>query len=182
MPRITSEDLTIVFEEAKNDSPRGAAIIMTTVLEASLEDALCARLLPYPMSNTHRDTLFGGEAGFAGLSAKIDLGYSLGLYGVKTKTDLHFIRKIRNEFAHYAPRSFSHPEIIKYCRNLTYYGPENLKEDYSPPEGSPEKFFIEAKELNMRWRFMHCVNHIGANLYGEITANNYRPAPPTILP
>ncbi len=179
MPRINASDLDVIFKEAKDDSPRGAAIIMTTALESALEDCICMRLLPYPMSNTHRDTLFGGEAGFAGLSAKIDLGYSLGLYGLKTKSDLHLIRKVRNEFAHYAPRSFAHHEIMKHCRCMTDY---SEIESLSNSPNDPPELKVVADEFNMRWRFMHCVNHIAAKLYHEIGSQNYQPPTPKHLP
>lgn len=180
MPRISAVDLPTIFAEANNDSPRGATIILSTVLEAALEDCICARLLPYPMSNTHRDTLFGGEAGFAGFSAKIDLGYSLGLYGIKTKADMHFIRKIRNEFAHYAPRDFSHPEIVKYCHNLTDYArPDSV---LKMPDNPTEEIRKKVTEFNMRYRFTHCANRIGMDLYGEVKDNDYRPPQPKLLP
>jgi hypothetical protein len=178
MPRMAPEEVSIVFKEAHSETPRGAAIIMTVVLEAALEDCICARLIP--MSNTQRDTLFGGEADFAGLAAKIDLGFSLGLYGTQTRTDLHLIRRIRNQFAHYSPRNYSHSEIAKHCRNLTNYVPSDLH--YTPAEGSLPKHFEEAEEFNLRWKFLHCVSHIGVNLYEEAEKNHYQPPETSVLP
>jgi hypothetical protein len=179
MPRIDSKDLTVAFEETHSETPRGAAIVLTAILEAALEDCMCARLLPDPMSNTHRETLFGGESHFSSFSAKIDLGYSLGLYGPKTKADLHRIRAIRNQFAHYSPRSFSHEKVIKHCRDLTDYVPSHLV--YKAPEPEIEKHLAEAVEFNMRWRFIHCVHKIGVDLWDEVK-QKHLPPKPTVLP
>jgi hypothetical protein len=141
MPRMSAGDLDIAYKESETETPRGSAIVLSTIVESALEECICARLLP--MSNTHRDSLFDGEAGLSSFYAKIDLGFSLGLYGTKTKADLHLIRRIRNQFAHYSPRSFSHPEIKKHCLKLTDYRPPELV--YSPPNPSIKNMWTRQK-------------------------------------
>jgi hypothetical protein len=175
---MTPKDLDDAYKESETETPRGSAIILSTIVEAALEECICARLLP--MSNNHRDALFDGEAALSSFYAKIDLGFSLGLYGTTTKSDLHLIRRIRNQFAHYSPRSFSHPEVKKHCVNLTDHRPPELV--YSPPNPSIKKHAEEAEEFNLRWRFIRCAHFIGVHLYEEIIENNSHPPEPTILP
>ena len=127
----------------------------TAILESILEEGIVNRLLP--MSNSHRDALFGGEASFATFSAKINLGLSLGLYGNQTKTDINLIRKIRNEFAHYANRSFAHPEISKHCARITDYRTET-------EPTMPEVAAVYAKFPRIIFGGDFCMPHLKSDL------------------
>jgi DNA-binding MltR family transcriptional regulator len=63
--------------------------------------------------------MFGGNGFLTSLSAKIDLGYCVGLYNKKTHHDLHIIRRIRNRFAHeFGPLAFDHEEIAGLCKSM----------------------------------------------------------------
>lgn len=107
-----------VFAEMYGQSDRAAAITASAFFEEKLVAALVSRFVP--LSNTIRDELFEGPvASLRGLSAKIDIGYAVGLYGKVTRTDLHKARTIRNDFAHhYSIRAFSHPKVLEKCNAL----------------------------------------------------------------
>ena len=179
MPRITPEEYERGIAEIEGESHRAAAIVAATLLEATLEDCVVARLRP--MSNTHRERLLGGESDFARFSAKIELGFSLGLYGQKTRTDLHYIRKIRNEFAHYADRSFDHPRILAPCSQLTDYITPAKKHLGDPPKEATE-FYARFPGINARWRYLSATVEIGLGLLREALDYRARPPRPTILP
>lgn len=172
--RTTHDDLDKAFKEIEDAPDRTMAIVSSALLETVLEDAIVTRLRP--MSNTHRDRLFEGEAGFAGFAAKINLGFSLGLYGPKTKTDLDNIRKIRNQFAHYLGRSFSHPDVAKYCKLIS---------DYSKPLAIdltlPAIALALLAERELRWRYLHAAIHFISGLFDEMKRSHH-PADPISLP
>jgi hypothetical protein len=173
-PRTTVEDLESAFQEIKEAPDRTTAIVVATLLESVLEDAILTRLRP--MSNAHRKLLFEGEAGFAGFAAKINLGFSLGLYGQQTKTDLDQIRRIRNEFAHYLGRNFEHPVISKSCASMTDY----RKQTEVDPTWSPVlKALLEYGEN--RRRYVGAAMHFISGLLKEM-GRVHHPADPIALP
>ena len=54
------------------------------------------------------------------MSAKIDFGFALGIYGDETKANLHRLRKIRNKFAHDSDvRDFDIEFVANLCNALT---------------------------------------------------------------
>lgn len=58
-------------------------------------------------------------APFKSFSAKIELGFAIGIYGPETKARLDRIRNIRNVFAHRSlPLDFSHPTLKAECAKL----------------------------------------------------------------
>jgi hypothetical protein len=170
MARMTYEDHKIAIDEILDSPDRTAVIVATAILESILEEGIIDRLLP--MSNNHRDALFGGEASFATFSAKINLGLSLGLYGNQTKTDLNLIRKIRNEFAHHANRSFAHPEISKHCARVT---------DYETTTPEVVALYTKFPRINLRWRFLYATSAIGLGILRESAENERVPPRPTKL-
>src|SRR5262249_31340265 len=53
------------------------------------------------------DRLLKYSGPLASFSARIDVGFAIGLYGDETKSDLHILRKVRNDFAHeLMPKTF----------------------------------------------------------------------------
>lgn len=176
MARTTYEDHKIAIDEIQDSPDRAAAIVAAAILESTLEEGIVNRLLP--MSNSHRATLFGGEASFATFSAKINLGLSLGLYGNKTRSDLNLIRKIRNEFAHYANRSFAHPEISKHCALITEYRTEPEPEPVAPEVSA---FYAKFPRIELRWRFLYATSAIGLGILRETIDNGRVPPNPMIL-
>ena len=178
MPRIPLDEFLKGLEETKSESDRAAAIVGATMLETILEECILLRLRP--MSNTHRESLLGGESSFASFSAKIDLGFSLGLYGQKTKSDLNFIRKIRNEFAHHVNRDFAHSDVTKHCKELSDYAPR-----FEGAEGALKKideYHAAFPRPEMRWRFLFATIEIGNKMLKESSENPSVPRGPTFLP
>jgi hypothetical protein len=96
----------------RND--RGAALLLAANLENSLQIAIERRLA---IAETHRTILFVDEASpLRRFSAKIRMGYALGLFGDGLKSNLDLVRIIRNVFAHAAsPVHFSTPEVMGAC-------------------------------------------------------------------
>jgi hypothetical protein len=90
-----------------NRNDRGAAILLATNLENSLQIALERKSAT---AKNHRTRDF---------AAKIRAGYETGLFGEETKTTLDIIRVMRNVFAHApSPVRFSTVEIETACALL----------------------------------------------------------------
>lgn len=97
-------------EELKIQTDRGVALIAAAVLDELLEMLLTARLLE--VGRDHHDALFGRGKPLDSFSAKIELGFQLGIYTNATRTQLEMIRAVRNKFAHsIEPLTFSNPEV-----------------------------------------------------------------------
>jgi hypothetical protein len=94
----TKEEIEQIFNEALSQNDRTAAIILGSVVELNLQEAIQGRWPP--ISNTLRETIFDGYGPLADFSSKIDVGFAMGIFGPQTRTDLHSIRWIRNRFAH----------------------------------------------------------------------------------
>ena len=90
--------LPIFYYRLNEESERGSAIIVATLMDDALQQLLRAKLVPSPERN---DELFDGAyAPLSSFSAKIDFAYRVGAIGPGTRSSLHLVRKIRNEFAH----------------------------------------------------------------------------------
>jgi len=78
-------------------------------------------------------------------AAKTKMAYALGLIDEKTRKDLDFIRKIRNEFAHSVKAiSFKDSPIREYCNELSV-----PKEKHNEMQ-RPTSIFNQAVEENIR--------------------------------
>jgi hypothetical protein len=110
-------------EELKKQTDRGAGIVAAAVVEDALEFTIKRRLIE--LSNTRADSLFGRMRPLSSFSAKIELGFALGLYDDKLRRPLNMIRDIRNEFAHnMEATSFDHPDIAKLVDDARALIPE----------------------------------------------------------
>lgn len=120
---ITSQDLEAIAKEVRGASDRATALIYAVALDAAIENCLKRRMVALSIEET--DQLFRGVAPLSSFSAKINVAYALHAFGKKTKRDLHFIREIRNGFAH-EPRvlRFSVKEVSDLCSSLYY--PDNI--------------------------------------------------------
>ena len=96
------------------ESDRGAALVVSAMLEVALEQLLEARLVA--PTSMKRDILkSGAQAPLGTFSAKIDAAHQLGLISQYFARDLHFVRKIRNEFAHHPlDLSFESPPVVDW--------------------------------------------------------------------
>jgi DNA-binding MltR family transcriptional regulator len=98
---------------------RSLAILQAADLEYALERAIRCRMID--LTDTEAKEIFVGDsAPLATFSAKIKIGYALGIYGANTKSELDRMKAIRNVFAHARkPFKFSTPEIKMVCSKLT---------------------------------------------------------------
>src|SRR5260221_1856088 len=110
----TLEESEAMEKEFYGESDRACGVLHASWVEQVLETAIRRRLRPN-LSNRMFD--FEGPVGT--FSAKIMMGYALGLFGSKTNHDLLLIRTIRNEFAHcQLPLRFDLPEVKAVCDQL----------------------------------------------------------------
>jgi hypothetical protein len=108
----TDAEIKIFMEELKKQTDRGVGIVAAAVIEDALEFAIKRRLVV--LSNTRAEELFGRMRPLSSLSAKIELGFALGLYDDNLRKPLNMLRGVRNEFAHnMEATSFDFPEIAK---------------------------------------------------------------------
>jgi hypothetical protein len=87
-------------------------------------------------------------APLATLSARIDAGYALGIYGPDMKADLQTIQRIRNTFAHSRHHlDFSSPDIAKACGEFIFPTKDALNWEplFPRPTSEREIFILIAK-------------------------------------
>lgn len=114
----TAEEILTVLEELKKQTDRGAAIVAASVAEELLAVVIQERLLP--LNSEIRKSLFDRpNAPLSSFSAKIDLGYALGLFSDSAMKHLHILRECRNRFAHrIEPLNFDHPSITEVLSKI----------------------------------------------------------------
>jgi DNA-binding MltR family transcriptional regulator len=107
------EKLRGIEEELAAQTDRGAAIIGSAIIDDFLSDALKRRLI---LTSDLRERLFEGNGPLANFSAKIDMAFAVGICDSNLRADLHYIRRIRNRFAHTPePLRFSDEKISGWC-------------------------------------------------------------------
>lgn len=100
--------INTLLEEIKEQSDRGAAIVAAAWIEEAITAAL-ELFLHHELDAWKR--LFTGSGPLANLSSKIDLCRLLGLITTAIRSDLHIIRKVRNEFAHQIAHKTKHTKL-----------------------------------------------------------------------
>lgn len=104
-----------VYREATQD--RAVALVAATNLDMTLEHAIKSRLVT--LNSDENDRLFGPDAPIGTFSARIKIGYALGIYERKFRSDLDTIRLIRNVFGHVQSHvDFETPEIAAACGEI----------------------------------------------------------------
>ena len=131
----------------------------------------------------HKDLVnkhFTGSGAAAPFAIQIDFGFLLGLYGEEIRKDLHFIRKIRNEFAHQASAvDFEAQKISGLLENVQII--DRLKQDNGWLHGgkTPYEAFVvggpRPVPINSRGRFLTSVQLLLAVISMAATENR----PPT---
>ncbi len=163
---IIDETHRQIIEELESQTDRGAAIIGASLLDKRLEKAIRVHLL----DNKVTDELFKSQV-LGSFSAKIDLAYSLGLYGKKSYDDLNLIRRIRNEFAHFdTPLNFASESVANRCAELWF--PKKVEINNQP---------LSPKEP--RAQYLRAINILNSLLWQAIQENYTRVEwPPDFLP
>lgn len=119
-----------LIDEMNGQSDRGVAIVGAAWVEEAISASIESFLLSDPKT---WQRLFGRNGPLATLSAKINLSRLLGLISDTTKSDLHIIRDIRNEFAHQIAHktansklSFDSPHIKDKCMTIKCIAQEGI--------------------------------------------------------
>lgn len=113
-----------------SESDRAAAILAASFIDNYLADCIKSVLVESP----DVIELFKGYAPLSSFSARISMAYALGLLTEGMKKDFHYIRKIRNHFAHHPDEaSFEISPVRELCSNLS------MAQATINPDGSPRR-------------------------------------------
>lgn len=93
----SEERMAALAAELNGESARAAAIVGAAWVEEELQQAIESVLHQHDEA---REKLFTGMGGLAAFEAKIELGCLFGFMTDAIRSDLHAIRRTRNDFAH----------------------------------------------------------------------------------
>ncbi|MBL28065.1 MAG: hypothetical protein CMM50_11025 [Rhodospirillaceae bacterium] len=106
-----------VFNAVVNQSDRGAALVIASMLDDTIRMALAAKFRP--LNSDDYGDLFDPDRPLGTFSARINLAYALRLCDKREKRNLHTIREVRNAFAHtMRPITFKTVEVERLCSFL----------------------------------------------------------------
>ena len=117
--------------ELNGESERAAAVVGVAWVEEAVQRAIESVLHPHEKA---RKALFSGGMGALTVEAKIELACLFGFMTDSIRSDLHIIRKIRNEFSHLiadqkqAKLSFMTDSVRSRCLELNCVAHLNLKD------------------------------------------------------
>lgn len=98
------------------ETMRGCAIVAAAHLDDVLGRLLQVRLAPLPRD---QEKLYKGHGPLSGFASRIDIAFSVGLLQPSLWRSLHFLRKVRNEFAHgRSVLDFDSPRISQWLREF----------------------------------------------------------------
>lgn len=138
----------LMRRELTKESDRGVALLATAHLDYELEELLRDKLIG---NKKHLKELFSFNGPVGTFSAKIKLGYSIGLINKDTMDDINILRKIRNEFAHSNQAiDFETENIKSLCNNLKL----NVKDEEEPS----------------RTKFINVVSGISGRIEGALSS------------
>ena len=108
-------DLLVATMTDRND--RAAVLTVVSLLEGALQKSLATKFIADDKGKL--EYMFGSGAPLRDFSAKIKMGFALGVYGPNTRADLDSIREVRNSFAHtMSPIYFNTPEVENVCKRI----------------------------------------------------------------
>ncbi len=120
-----ARSLAAATKEIEASTDRGAAIIAGAFVDDHLRTALRRRLR---QDEQILNEMFNGYGPLSTFSTKIKLAYLIGMISEATASDLDYIRKIRNQFAHSTEiASFLSPPVKDWAMNLTLVDRFNLE-------------------------------------------------------
>jgi hypothetical protein len=99
-----------------SETDRAAAVLAGSYVESYLGDCLKYYLVDHPAT----EALFKNSGPLETSSARANIAFALGLMTEQTRSNLRFIMKIRNHFAHHpAETSFAVSPVRDFCANLS---------------------------------------------------------------
>jgi hypothetical protein len=138
---------------------RAAALVIAAIIEHSLESAII-QYFAIEQSDAMKLFTDAQDGSMWSFALKIQLGWALGIYDAFGRTELKWIRNIRNAFAHTsAPLSFQSPEIGLLCDRLKI---PHLK-IYGGFAGPPPKTAKEQFAASARLQFLYLTGNVGEN-------------------
>jgi hypothetical protein len=110
-PIQTPEQIKAILQEVSSQSDRGAAIVAAAAIEELTEQVILERFIK--LSSDRTEALFRRmNAPLSSFAAKIEIAFAIGIIANELRLTLHFIRDVRNKFAHRIESlTFDHPEI-----------------------------------------------------------------------
>ncbi|MFH1748960.1 MAG: MltR family transcriptional regulator [Planctomycetota bacterium] len=100
-----------------HDEPDGSAAILAACITERFSEKLLRRFL---REHPHTDSLFKGYGPLSTFSARCNVAYALGIIDDVMHRDLHFIRKVRNCFAHHPDEAgFDESPVKDLCQKLS---------------------------------------------------------------
>jgi len=124
---MTNEDIGSYLKDAERTFGIAGGCLIDTCLEHMLQSIMVENIR---ISDPIVNKLFDSYQPLSTLAAKIDCAYAFGLIDKQTKDDLHYIRKIRNEFAHNIETlSFDDSPIRDWCQELSAVKNKEIETD-----------------------------------------------------
>jgi DNA-binding MltR family transcriptional regulator len=113
---VETEEEAAAVAEIEDASDRAAAIVMASLVDARLTNALQAVMAD---SKKIIRGLFRPSGPLGSFSSKIDLAYVIGVISDDAHSDLHTMKDVRNLFAHQLKATtFSDPRISAMCQKF----------------------------------------------------------------
>lgn len=105
-----SEHVQGIVHEIENQSDRGAALVLASLVEYTLRRTTTARLAHFPMFD---EVMLDGDGALLGsFYRSIKFARALGVIGPQAEVHFDVVRRVRNQFAHTVYQvDFQHPAI-----------------------------------------------------------------------
>lgn len=108
------------------ETDRGAVLMSAAFLDDRLKQLIEARLVEDKKICSQAFD-FNGPLGT--FSSRINFSYLIGILPKNARADLHTIRAVRNQFAHYAaPLRYEDEKVASLCEKLTFHGVKDAAE------------------------------------------------------
>jgi DNA-binding MltR family transcriptional regulator len=109
------DDYHTTLQSFHNESDRAAAVLAGSFIESYL-----AKYLKLFMIEDESDKLFDSDGPLATFNQRVRIAYAFKLINKQTSSDLRFIGKIRNHFAHHPLHaSFDSAPVSDFCNQLS---------------------------------------------------------------
>ncbi|MGJ7912635.1 MltR family transcriptional regulator [Neobacillus sp. LXY-1] len=166
--------LTEFNKELENSSDRGIALICGSIIDQLLTNILKSFLV----ETDKRDSeLFKGNGPLSDFDSKIKMTYYLGLISKNEVSNLTYLQRVRNRFAHQIVNiSFENNDIANICKNFSLpkngYLPTNIPfSDKQTGELPTVELNPVKRETSAKDRFIYTFQYLYVNLGNRIIEN-----------
>ena len=130
-----------VMSQIAQETNRGVAIVGAAYVDLVLREAITMRMVNASVAKE----IFENRGPLQGFGAKIQIAYSLGVYGDRAYKDLKLIKDIRNAFAHSAEAVEFENKIVESLCNELWFAKKINYGKRSPPVTAREQFIREVE-------------------------------------